>query len=132
MGTANSGVSAGYGQDVMGTMNAGAQGLTGALGAQGQVYGQQGQAGVSAAQLAAQQAQFNPGLQAQQNKVNDLTSLGYTNAGLGLQANEGGLMNNAWENENQYALGMQNLNNQQSNQITGAITTGAGIAAAAV
>jgi hypothetical protein len=131
MGQANLGVSAGYGHDVMGTMNAGAQGLTGALGAQSGVYGQMGQAGVSAAQLSAQQAQFNPGLQAQQNKVNDLTGLGYTNAGLGLQANQQTMQNNAWENENQYNLALQGLANQTNNQIMGAAGTAGGIALAA-
>ena len=131
MGQANQGVAASLGGDVAGTMQSGQAGMTGALGAQAGLYGQQGTQDMSAVQAAAQQAQFNPGLQEQQNKTNDLTALGYTNAGLGLQQSEGAAINNAWSDENQYLLGVQGLNNQQTNQIVGAVTTGAGLAAAA-
>lgn len=131
MGTANTNVAAGYGQGVAGTMQGAQQGLTGAYGQAASLYGQQGGQDVSAAQMAAQQAQFNPGLALQQQKLSDATVLGYTNAGVGLQTQEQGMQENALANYDQDALARRGVAQQSQNQVVGAATAAGGALLAA-
>jgi hypothetical protein len=130
LGTNMSSIASGYGSGMAGTMQ-GAQGqLTGQYGAMGSLYGQQGSQDVGAAQMAGQQAAFNPGLQAQQNRVNDATALSYYNALLGVQQQQGAAMNNATAADTAYQLAEQQHNAQVMGQALGTGLQVAGTVAA--